>query len=121
MACYDPTAEALREELMRQLGGGRVTSTRPNQTQRVLPAFSGTYLVTFIGGPKNGMQEFLDSRAHSYIQDGGTWLVPMFEEANPLQGPQSSRNETFRYKTGFIPQNETSFTEDICIIALFQP
>jgi hypothetical protein len=98
------------------------TYSRPTYTKTVLPSFSGTYIVTFLGGPKNGTQEFIEAAKHPYIEDGKIWLIPILENTSTeFHNPALARNDTYRYKTVFIPQNETTFTEAICILALFQP
>jgi hypothetical protein len=115
-----------REAVMRELFGDfrNVThaSSTPRRTSYVIPPPPDILLVTYIGGPKNGTQDFVENWVKNNWADGS---IRNFVEPGPINpspgDPSRAVCETFRYKLAFINLAQTPFTEMQCCIALFQP
>jgi hypothetical protein len=95
---------------------------KPNYRATPILAPPENLLIQFIGGPKNGDQEYFNWKAHPYLQNGAIFdlALPQPFQLGPDDTLEPGICEIARYKLTFIPPAETPFSDAQIVIGIFQ-
>jgi len=126
MAFYDPDQERLRREVEALMRTSVNTSSyKPKYRSTPIPPPPFAYLISFIGGPWNGQQKYLEREKHlngeEILDNSHKYFImhgPMNFRADPERGETAFEKACYRFIV--IPANETPFSDIPCVIAIFQ-
>lgn len=118
---YRQDRQMMQDEFSRLISKGTRTQSNGKGvfTRFSLPAPPKVeiLIIQFIGGPKNGEQEYVDPKASQRYSQGAEFIATV---RNDLPDG-TTVFENFRYKATHIPMAETPFaTNAQIVIALFQ-
>ena len=118
---YRQDRQMMQEEFSKLVRNGTRPQSNGNGvfTRYSLPAAPKVeiLIIQYIGGPKNGEQEYVEPRASGRYAQGAEFIATV---RNDLPDG-TSVFENFRYKVTHIPMAETPFaTNAQIVIALFQ-
>lgn len=117
--------ERIRREFEDLLYNRTSTSYKPKYNSTPIPPPPFAYLISFIGGPWNGQQKYLEREKHlggQEILDNSHRYFAMPGQMNfrPASEPPDAVFEKSCYRFVVIPTNETPFSDIPCVIAIFQ-
>lgn len=121
---YRQDRQMMQEEFTKLVNKGTRTQSNGKGVKRVFTRFSlpaapkvEILIIQYIGGPKNGEQEYVEPKASQRYSQGAEFIATV---RNDLPDG-TTVFENFRYKATHIPMAETPFaTNAQIIIALFQ-
>lgn len=115
-----------QDNLASQLGS-HVPLLKPTYQKREIRAISENYLIQFIGGAKNAEQEYYPRKdIKTDINGVSVFKLPPIHQPIKLDENQSIVSfaatyiEVIPYKLTFLSSEETPFSEDQIVIAIFQ-
>jgi hypothetical protein len=113
--------QLMRDRDLLQKTHSTLVLQKPLYQTRTIPGWSGFFLITFIGGPFNASQRQLDGKRFDVKQGEVNYFLPLERPMLNLSSlnEQDKRIEQYPYRLTFIPQSETPFTDDICVVGLY--
>lgn len=94
----------------------RLNQQKRTFTKTPIAAPPEQLMLQYIGGPKNGEQEYFNWKACPFLQQGKIYFTGIPGSSTP----QHQVILEAAYKLTFIPMNETPFSDAQIVIAVFQ-
>jgi hypothetical protein len=120
---YFRDQERMRGDFFEAKAYAAFVSAKPRYTTYAIPPPPEAYLVSFIGGPKNGTQEYL-TRHREFngivLESQMTWTFLLTAPFSPNLPEDTATLEYATYRFTVIPQSETPFSDIPCVVAIYQ-